>query len=114
MIRLGRIDHVCLRVRDLDEAAARWTLQLGLVERTREAGRARLACNDEPCSLELVEGVEPPGFDHVAFELHAGCTMDDARRHLAALGVPADEHDGALWPSDPDGRGIELLPHREP
>ena len=114
MIRLGRIDHVCLRVRDLDEAAARWSLQLGLVERSREAGRALLACNDEPCSLELVEGVEPPGFDHVAFELHAGCTMDDAREHLAASGVRADEHDGALWPSDPDGRGIELLPHREP
>jgi len=114
VIRLGRIDHVCLRVRDLDEAAARWSLQLGLVERSREAGRALLACNDEPCSLELVEGVEPPGFDHVAFELHAGCTMDDAREHLAASGVRADEHDGALWPSDPDGRGIELLPHREP
>mgnify|MGYP001132454464 CR=1 FL=1 len=40
MIRLGRIDHVCLRVRDLDEAAARWCLQFGLVERSRESGRA--------------------------------------------------------------------------
>jgi catechol 2,3-dioxygenase-like lactoylglutathione lyase family enzyme len=114
MIRLGRIDHVCLRVRDLDEAAARWCLQFGLVERSRESGRALLACNDEPYSLELVEGVEPPGFDHVAYELHADCSFEEAREHLAAAGVPADEHDGALWPSDPDGRGIELLPHRVP
>ena len=48
MIRLGRIDHVCLRVRDLDEAATRWSLQFGLVERAHEPGRALLACNDEP------------------------------------------------------------------
>jgi catechol 2,3-dioxygenase-like lactoylglutathione lyase family enzyme len=33
VIRIGRIDHVCLRVRDIDEAAARWSLQFGLVER---------------------------------------------------------------------------------
>ena len=55
-MRLHRIDHVCLRVADLDEAAARWSIQFGLVERERRAGRAYLACNDEPYSLELVEG----------------------------------------------------------
>ncbi len=54
MIRLGRIDHVGLRVADLDEAAARWCIQLGLVERPRGEGRAYLACNDEPYCLELV------------------------------------------------------------
>jgi catechol-2,3-dioxygenase len=113
VIRLGRIDHVCLRVRDLDEAAARWCVQFGLVERSRGAGRALLACNDEPYSLELVEG-DPPGFDHVAFELHRSCSLEDAREHLGASGVPADEHGNALWASDPDGRGIELLPHRAP
>ena len=55
MIRLGRIDHVCLRVRDLDEAAARWSLQLGLVERSREAIRGCLQANaaklSESCRL---------------------------------------------------------------
>ena len=59
MIRLHRIDHVCLRVADLDEAAARWALQFGLIERSRESGRALLACNDEPYCLELVEAGEP-------------------------------------------------------
>ena len=58
-----------LRVADLEEAAARWCMQLGLVERQRDSGRAFLACNDEPYSVELLEGAEP-GYDHVAFRLH--------------------------------------------
>ena len=81
MIRLHRLDHVCLRVADLDEASARWQLQFGLVERSREAGRALLACNDEPYCLELVEGGRP-GHDHFAFELARDCSLDDARAHL--------------------------------
>ena len=41
VIRLRRIDHVGLRVADLDEASARWALQLGLVERVARR-RARV------------------------------------------------------------------------
>ena len=81
MIRLHRLDHVCLRVADLDEASARWQLQFALVERSRDDGRALLACNDEPYCLELVEG-GVPGHDHYAFELAPGCSLDDARAHL--------------------------------
>jgi catechol 2,3-dioxygenase-like lactoylglutathione lyase family enzyme len=113
VIRLGRIDHVCLRVRDLDEAAARWCIQLGLVERStvREAGHAYLACNDEPYSIELVEGGEP-GHDHVGFELHRTCTTEDAGEHLDRLGVAYEDRDGSLWVADPDGRSIQILPAR--
>jgi catechol 2,3-dioxygenase-like lactoylglutathione lyase family enzyme len=113
LIRLGRIDHVCLRVRDLDEAAARWCVQLGLVERSRVDGRAYLACNDEPYSLELVTGGEP-GYDHVAFELHRSCSLADAKERLEALGVPHEEREGSLWLADPDERAIQLVPHRVP
>jgi catechol 2,3-dioxygenase-like lactoylglutathione lyase family enzyme len=112
VIRLACIDHVALRVRDLDEAAARWCLQLGLVERPREGGRAYLACNDEPYSLELEEG--EPGLDHYAFALHRDCSLDAARAHLEANDVAWRETDGCLLVADPDGRAIELLPHREP
>ncbi len=42
MIELHRIDHVCLRVADLDEASARWCAQFGLARqrapRRRRAG----------------------------------------------------------------------------
>ena len=82
-VRLRAIDHVCLRVADLDEAAARWCLQFGLVERARENGRALLACNDEPYSLELVAGGDP-GLGHYAFELAHDCSLDEARADLRA------------------------------
>jgi catechol 2,3-dioxygenase-like lactoylglutathione lyase family enzyme len=83
------------------------------VERSRGAGRAFLACNDEPYCLELVEG-DPPGFDHVAFELHHGSSLADAIDHLGGHDVGHEAREGALWLADPDGRGIELLPYRAP
>lgn len=113
MIHLSKLDHVCLRVADVDEAAPRWAIQFALAERSRENGRALLACNDEPYCLELVEGGEP-GQDHAGFELHADCSLDDARRHLEHAGVEWREHDGWLAFEDPDGRGIHLCAHREP
>ena len=113
MIRLGRIDHVGLRVRDLDEAAARWCIQFGLVERSRADGRAYLACNDEHYSLELVAGGDP-GHDHVAFELHRTCSLDDAGARLETLEVPHELRDDGVWLADPDGRPIQLVQHRAP
>ena len=100
-------------MRDLDEAAARWCIQLGLVERTRIDGRAFLACNDEPYSLELVPS-EPVGHDHVAFELHRSCSLDDAQSRLAELDVGHERRDDGLWLADPDSRAIQLVPHRAP
>ena len=102
LIRLGRIDHVGLRVADLDEAAARWCVQLGLVERGRDGGRAFLACNDEPYCLELVEGGEP-GFDHVAFELHREVLARGRARGLWERGVAVEEREGSLWVPTPTG-----------
>lgn len=112
MIRLRRIDHVCLRVADVDEAAARWCVQLGLRERAREDGRALLCCDDEPYALELARGGEP-GHDHTGFELARDCPLDEARAHLDAQAVPHEEREGCLFVTDPDGRGVQLLPYRE-
>ena len=112
-MRLRGIDHVCLRVADLEEASARWQIQLGLVERSREAGRTYLACNDEPYCLELVEG-GAPGHDHTAWELHPTCSLADARAHLEAKGVGHHERDGSLFLADHDGHGLQLVPFRPP
>ena len=111
MISLLRLDHVCLRVTDLEEASARWQIQFGLVERSRGGGRALLACNDEPYCLELVEGGRS-GHDHTAFELRRGCSLDDARAHLTASGVGWEEREDSLFVADPDGRPVQLIPHR--
>jgi catechol 2,3-dioxygenase-like lactoylglutathione lyase family enzyme len=107
---LRRIHHVCLRVADLDEATRRWALQFGLTPRATRDGRAYLACAYEPYSLELVAGGEP-GADHTGFELARGVSLDDAATRLDAAGVPYTRADDALHLADPDGHGIELVPH---
>lgn len=112
-MRLHRLDHVCLRVADLGEAAARWCLQFGLLERSRDGGRALLACNDEPYCLELVQR-GAAGHDHVAFELQRECSLDDARAHLEGKGVAWQEREGSLFVDDHDGRAVQLMPYREP
>jgi catechol 2,3-dioxygenase-like lactoylglutathione lyase family enzyme len=113
MIRLGRLDHVALRVADVGEAAERWALQFGLTERSRDAGRATLACDDEQLALELLAGDEP-GFDHVAWELAHDCSLDDALAHLDAAGVDAQRVDDRVELEDVDGNAQHLLPYRKP
>jgi catechol 2,3-dioxygenase-like lactoylglutathione lyase family enzyme len=105
VIRLSRIDHVRLGVADLDEARARWSREFGLLDRGGD-DRALLACEDEPYSLELVEG--RPGHHHTAFELAAGCSLEHAAAEL-----DGDLVDGALHLIDPDEAGVVLVPHRE-
>jgi catechol 2,3-dioxygenase-like lactoylglutathione lyase family enzyme len=111
VIALRRIDHVCLRVADLDEAAARWAIQFGLTEAAREPGRVLLRCGYEPYSLELIQG--EPGHDHTGFELRKSVSLEAAASRLAALGVDYQERDGAIWLADDDGNTVELLPFRD-
>jgi catechol-2,3-dioxygenase len=111
VIALRRIDHVALGTVDLDAAVERWATQFGLLVRSNDGSRARLSCEAEPYSLELVRA-ESPGHLHTAFELSRDCRLEDARRHLRAAGVPFDERGGSVFVTDPDGRGVELMPHR--
>ena len=113
MIALRRIDHVCLRVADLAEAASRWAVQFGLTEKSGSNGRALLACDYEPYALELVEAAAP-GHDHTAFELRKTCSLEEARGHLERLGVVCEERESSLFLSDLDGNGLELMPYRPP
>ncbi|MGH3144717.1 MAG: VOC family protein [Rubrobacter sp.] len=113
MISLRRIDHVSLLVADVEDASRRWSVQFGLVEISRDERRARLACDDEPFSLELLTG-ETPGLSHVAYELRRPCSLDDARRHFEGLGVPWEERDGGLEVADPEGNRVRVLAYREP
>ena len=112
MIALRRIDHVGLRVADLDEAARRWAVQFTLTETAREPGRVLLACDDQANALELLEG--EPGLDHVAYELRRGCSLADARAHVEAQGVEVRDEGESLRFEDLEGNGVQLLPHGEP
>lgn len=114
MIELHRIDHVALRVGDTTEAAARWCAQFGFSERSLNDARAALACDDEPCALELVAAGDLRGCDHVAFELAPGCSPDAAAAHLDAVGVAHRPVDGGLSVRDPEGNEIHLLRFQAP
>ena len=78
-------------------------------ERARRATRA-LACDDEPCALELLRRRAAPGFDHVAYELAPSCSLEQAartcdelrRRRRARRRGPAD-------PRSPTATPIQLL-----
>jgi catechol-2,3-dioxygenase len=111
MIAIRRIDHVCLRVADVDEAAARWGVQFGLTLSERSADRAYLRCGYEPYCLELMTG--EPGHDHTGFELRRSVTLDDAAAHLTAAGVGFEREARRIWLDDPEGNRIELMPFRE-
>ena len=114
MISLSRIDHVALRVADIDESAGRWRAQFGLHETGRTESRVLLACDDEPCAVELLGG-ERPGLDHVCYALAPGCTVQQGRAHLEAHGASvSSDGDGGLTTCDADGNAIHLIPHREP
>ena len=109
MIALGTLEHVALRVADLREATTRWTREFGLTER----GPGLLSCDDEPHSLELIDGGEP-GFDHVAWGLARGCSLEDAAAHLDGLGVAHERVEERLELTDLEGNAIHLLAYRAP
>jgi catechol-2,3-dioxygenase len=111
MLALRRIDHVGLRVASLEEAVPRWCIQFGLTERRREGDRAFLGCGYEPYSVELVEG-GVPGFDHHAWELGRGLSLEEAAGELERMEVEFEADAERLRLGDPEGNGVELVPYR--
>ena len=111
MIEIRAIDHVALATADVGAATERWATQFGLLVRSNDGRRALLSCEDEPYSLELVQS-DTPGHVHTGFELARECEPEQARAHLEERGVPYEEQDGSLFVTDPDGRGVELMPYR--
>jgi len=112
-IRIHDLHHACLRVLDLDEATARWSVQFGLEVVAKEPGRSLLRCDAEDYCLELVQDAEAD-HDHSAWELAPDCSLDEAAAHLDACNVSyTREPDGSLRFADPSGSGLQLLPFRE-
>jgi len=106
VIRLRKIDHVCLRVTDVAAAARRYSLQFGLTIRELGTERALLACDYEPYSLELAlaaPGSGELGFAHCAWQLRRSVSLDDARAHLRGVGVAFEDHGERLELRDGEG-----------
>jgi catechol 2,3-dioxygenase-like lactoylglutathione lyase family enzyme len=105
VIRLRKIDHVCLNVADVADATRRYSLQFGLQVRDQNAERATLACDYEPYSLELVacHDAEKLGYDHCAWQLRRSVSLDLARAHLRAKAVSFTDDGETLVVLDPEG-----------
>jgi catechol 2,3-dioxygenase-like lactoylglutathione lyase family enzyme len=112
VIKLRKIDHVCLCVSDVAAAARRYSLQFGLTVREQSATRATLACDYEPYSLELVAAIddEPLGFAHCAWQLRRSVSLDQAREHLRVTHPAFEDHGGHLSLSDNEGFDHHIFP----
>src|SRR5690349_2407456 len=113
VIRLRKIDHVCLRVGDVAEAAQRYAIQFGLTIRDLAADRATLACDYEPYSLELVAAGpgDEPGFAHCAWQLRRSVPMEAARDWLTSTWVSWEDRGDHLVVADPEGFEHHLVPY---
>lgn len=129
MIRIREIDHIVLRVVDLDAMIAFYTGALGCsIEKRQDAiGLVQLRAGSSLVDLVPVdgklgrEGGAPPGaegrnVDHVCFRVEP---FDEAaiRGHLAKYGVvagPVESRYGAegegpsIYLKDPEGTTLEL------
>ena len=129
MIRIRDIDHIVLRVRDLDASLAFYTGLLGCtIERRRDdLGLVQLRAGRSLIDLVPVDGAlgraggAPPGaearnVDHFCLRIEP---FDEAeiRRDLAAAGVAAGEtaarlgaegNGPSIYIADPDGNTVEL------
>jgi len=128
-IQIRGLDHVVLRVADLDRALAFWCDVLGcpVERRLDELGLVQLRAGAHLIDLVPVEsplgraGGASPGeggrnVDHVALQLEA---FDETalRRHLESHGVEpgevarrygAEGHGPSMYIRDPDGNTVEL------
>jgi catechol-2,3-dioxygenase len=112
MIKLRKIDHVCLKVADVAAATRRYSLQFGLTVRSQDRKRATLACDYEPYSLELVrcEDADALGFAHCAWQLRKSVSLEKARAHLQAVAADFDDHGHHLVVRDPEGFEQHVVP----
>jgi len=100
MVRIKKIDHVAIAVRDIDEAAAKYKEIFGLTPREREVvASQKTEAALLPIGESNIELISPkgndglakflekrgPGIHHVAVEVEG---IEDALAFLKTLGVP--------------------------
>jgi catechol 2,3-dioxygenase-like lactoylglutathione lyase family enzyme len=112
------IHHAALRVKDLDEAFARWSRVLGLTGEKHE-GHAILRCTHEDFALLLLSSSAKPGIEYTAYELSPGLSIAEAKKVLESRNANPEDitvpHRGhGLKLKDPDGNSVVLIERKRP
>ena len=126
-VKVHKVGHVVLRVRDLDRSLSFYSGLLGLTEVARrdfgEGPMVFLSSGDAHHDLALVETATPPGpgaLHHVALKVGDSlATLADAKTTMEGAGVDVhmtlDHHvSQGLYVSDPDGNLVELYVDADP
>ena len=126
MLRPRALDHVGLKVTDMDRSLAFYCDGLGLKllrRRDRAPGQATavLAVGEQEMNLfsdpqfaVTAAGGDPPGLDHFCLEME-GASIDELMAALSRAGIaiakpPVKRSDGvSLFVADPDGCRVELI-----
>lgn len=112
---IGGVHHATLRVADLVEARERWSILHGLTPTAGgPAGAELLRCAYEDFCLELREGDEAPGIEHVGYELRSGISLAEAAARACEHGSEPEEIEvpirgRGLRLRDPDGNAVVLV-----
>lgn len=120
-MKLHRLAHVELRVRDLDLAVEFYGRVLGLVELHRVGHTAYLS-GRSTAGWDLALSVGGEGLDHFAFVAESEADLDAAESSLIEAGstvqpLPEDDHSGAragIRFTIPSGHVMELVVLDEP
>lgn len=110
---LLQVHHATLRVADPTEAHERWGRLHGLTDAS-DGEHALLRCAYEDFCLELRPSDQPPGVEHVAYELRSGVSLADAAARIEGEGESVEEvgvplRGRGLRLADPDGNRIVLV-----
>ena len=126
MLKPKALDHVGLKVTDMDRSLRFYCDGLGLeLLRRRDTapgvavavlrvGSQEMNLFSNPALATAPNAADPPGMDHFCLEIE-GVSIDDVVTGLARAGIavakpPVKRSDGvSLFVSDPDGCRVELI-----
>jgi lactoylglutathione lyase len=118
MVRAGKLNHINLKVSDLEQSVRFYRQALGLVENFREGKRMVFMSPhdaEDVITLHQTQPIGPHGVAHFGFQIEGG-NLDEAVAAVVAAGgklLSQGEHaPGVLYAyvTDPDGYVIELSP----